>query len=98
MTAAPAAGGVIVFDENPLLVAAVAEPDVMRRVADTVLGALASMRDDDRQILLDTFETWLHSHGSADLAAQQLFCHPNTVRQRLRRLEERTGRTLADPA
>jgi hypothetical protein len=97
MTAAPASGGVIVFDDNPLLVAAVAEPDVMRRVADTVLGALASMRDDDRQILLDTFETWLHSHGSADLAAQQLFCHPNTVRQRLRRLEERTGRSLSDP-
>lgn len=97
MTAAPASGGVIVFDENPLLVAAVAEPDVMRRVADTVLGALGSMRDDDRQILLDTFETWLHSHGSADLAAQQLYCHPNTVRQRLRRLEERTGRSLADP-
>jgi hypothetical protein len=97
MTAAPASGGVIVFDESPLLVASVAEPDVMRRVAGTVLGALASMRDDDRQILLDTFDTWLHSHGSADLAAQQLFCHPNTVRQRLRRLEERTGRSLADP-
>jgi PucR C-terminal helix-turn-helix domain/GGDEF-like domain len=97
MTAAPPKGGVIVFDENPLLVAAVAEPDVMRRVADTVLGALASMHDDDRQILLDTFDTWLHSHGSADIAAQQLFCHPNTVRQRLRRLEERTGRSLSDP-
>jgi DNA-binding PucR family transcriptional regulator len=97
MTAAAPSGGVIVFDDNPLLVASVAEPDVMRRVADTVLGALASMRDEDRQILLDTFETWLHSHGSADLAAQQLFCHPNTVRQRLRRLEERTGRSLADP-
>jgi PucR C-terminal helix-turn-helix domain/GGDEF-like domain len=97
MTAAPPNGGVIVFDDNPLLVASVAEPGVMRRVADTVLRPLASMRTDDRRILLDTFETWLHSGGSADLAAQQLFCHPNTVRQRLRRLEERTGRSLADP-
>jgi hypothetical protein len=97
MTAAPSGGGVIVFDDNPLLVASVAEPDVMRRVAGTVLGALASMRDEDRRILLDTFDVWLHSRGSADLAAEQLFCHPNTVRQRLRRLEERTGRSLADP-
>jgi hypothetical protein len=97
MTAAPISGGVIVFDDNPLLVAAVAEPDVMRRVADNVLGALAGMRAEDRKILLDTFEVWLHSRGSAELAAEQLFCHPNTVRQRLRRLEERTGRSLADP-
>jgi PucR C-terminal helix-turn-helix domain/GGDEF-like domain len=97
MTAAPAGGGVIVFDDNPLLVASVAEPDVMRRVADTVLGPLATMRTDDRRILLDTFAAWLHARGSADLAGQQLFVHPNTVRQRLRRLEERTGRSLGDP-
>jgi DNA-binding PucR family transcriptional regulator len=97
MTAAPVGGGVIVFDDNPLLVASVAEPDVMRRVADTVLGPLATMRTDDRRILLDTFAAWLHARGSADLAGQQLFVHPNTVRQRLRRLEERTGRSLGDP-
>jgi hypothetical protein len=97
MTAAPPTGGVIVFDDNPLPVAAVAEPDVMRRVADNILGPMRSMRDEDRQILLDTFEAWLHSHGSADQAAQRLFVHPNTVRQRLRRLEERTKRSLANP-
>jgi DNA-binding PucR family transcriptional regulator len=34
---------------------------------------------------------------SASKAAEYLFCHPNTVRHRLRRLQERTGRSLADP-
>jgi PucR C-terminal helix-turn-helix domain/GGDEF-like domain len=97
MTAAPPSGGVVVFDDNPILIASVAEPEVMRRVASNILATLASMRADDRQILLDTFDAWLHSHGSADLAAQRLFVHPNTVRQRLRRLEERTKRSLADP-
>jgi hypothetical protein len=97
LTAAPLSGGAIVFDDNPLLVASVAEPAVMRRVADTVLGPLATMRPDDRQILLDTFAAWLHAGGSADLAGQRLFVHPNTVRQRLRRLEERTARSLGNP-
>jgi DNA-binding PucR family transcriptional regulator len=69
----------------------------MRRIAATVLGPLATMGSADRQILLTTFHVWLRSHGSPDIAAQELFVHPNTVRQRLRRLESRTGRSLTDP-
>ena len=42
-------------------------------------------------------ETRLDSGGSANQAASTLFCHPNTVRHRLRRLEQRTGRSLAHP-
>jgi sugar diacid utilization regulator len=30
-------------------------------------------------------------------AAAELFCHPNTVRYRLRRIEAGTGRVLANP-
>jgi len=97
MTGSPRDGGVTVFDEAPLSVTAVAEPDVMRRVAETVLGPLDSMRPDDRAILLDTLEAWLDAGGSADAAGTALFCHPNTVRQRLRRIEERTARSLSDP-
>jgi DNA-binding PucR family transcriptional regulator len=55
------------------------------------------MRPDDREILLHTLDVWLDCGGSADLAAERLFCHPNTVRQRLRRIEDRTGRSLAKP-
>ncbi|MER6259283.1 helix-turn-helix domain-containing protein, partial [Streptomyces sp900105245] len=35
-------------------------------------------------------------HVTAD-AAEGLFVHPNTVRYRLRRIEELTGRSLTDP-
>ncbi|MER6427529.1 helix-turn-helix domain-containing protein [Streptomyces sp900105245] len=35
-------------------------------------------------------------HATAD-AAERLFVHPNTVRYRLRRIEELTGRPLTDP-
>src|SRR4051794_13990284 len=48
MTGSPRDGGVTAFDEAPLSVTAVAEPEVMRRVAETVLGPLESMRPDNR--------------------------------------------------
>jgi DNA-binding PucR family transcriptional regulator len=34
---------------------------------------------------------------SPEAAAVALFCHPNTVRHRLRRLENATGRQLRKP-
>ena len=55
------------------------------------------MPDEDRIVLLDTFGAWLDSAGSAEETAQRIHVHPNTVRYRLRRLEERTGRSLSDP-
>jgi hypothetical protein len=88
---------VTVFDRAPLAVAAVGSPDVMARFADNVLGGLDGVPSEDRAILLDTFEAWLDGGGSANDAATRLYVHPNTVRYRLRRLEERTGRSLTDP-
>jgi PucR C-terminal helix-turn-helix domain len=37
------------------------------------------------------------SGGSASQAAARLFCHPNTVRHRLRRISAATGRSLSAP-
>ena len=88
---------VTLFDRDPLAVAAVGAPEVMRRVADGILGALDRIPAGQRALLLHTFGAWLDSGGSADTAAGLLFCHPNTVRHRLRRLEEHTGRSLTDP-
>jgi hypothetical protein len=88
---------VTVFDQAPLAVAAVGSPDVMARFVHNVLGGLDDVPRDDRAVLLDTFEAWLDSGGSANDAAAGLFCHPNTVRYRLRRIEEHTGRSLTDP-
>ncbi|WRZ26158.1 helix-turn-helix domain-containing protein [Streptomyces sp. NBC_00243] len=51
----------------------------------------------DRELLLDTLDAWFACGGSADEAAKRLYVHPNTVRTRLRRITERTGRSLTDP-
>ncbi|MBB5874401.1 hypothetical protein F4553_007835 [Allocatelliglobosispora scoriae] len=97
LRACTAARLVTVFERQPLAVAAAGTPDVMRRVARTTLEGLAGLPAADRALLLRTFGAWLDHRGSADATATVLHCHPNTVRYRLRRLEEYTGRSLADP-
>jgi PucR C-terminal helix-turn-helix domain/GGDEF-like domain len=88
---------VALFAGVPLATAAAADPEVMQRVADAILGPLDQIPATDRDALLGTLGTWLDHGGSADRAAAALYCHPNTVRHRLRRLEQRTGRSLSDP-
>jgi DNA-binding PucR family transcriptional regulator len=62
-----------------------------------VFGGLDKLTRDDREVLLDTLSAWSTHNGSANETAVHLYCHPNTVRYRLRRLEERTGRSLSSP-
>lgn len=87
---------VVPFGSDPLAIAAVAEPDVMARIAARALAGLAELSPRDRRVLLETFGAWLDS-GSADVTAQALYVHPNTVRHRLRRIETLTQRSLNDP-
>jgi hypothetical protein len=88
---------VTVFDRDPLAIAAASAPLIMRTVSRTTLGRLDRMPGRDRALLLGTFGAWLDADGSADRAAAALFCHPNTVRHRLHRLQEQTGRSLSQP-
>ena len=88
---------VTVFDRDPLAIAAASAPQVMRTVSRATLGPLGRMPGRDRALLLGTFGAWLDAGGSADRAAAALFCHPNTVRHRLRRLQDQTGRSLSQP-
>jgi len=88
---------VTVFDDTPLALAAVSAPEVMTRIRSSVLGRLDGMPAEERAILVDTFRAWLAAGGSANDTAAQIYCHPNTVRHRLRRIEELTGRTLTRP-
>lgn len=98
MTASrPDRAPITAFDRDVMAVVSVGAPEVMTRVAANVLGPLDVLPDHERAALLDTLEAWLDNGGSAERAAQQLYVHPNTVRQRLRKLEHQTGRAVADP-
>jgi DNA-binding PucR family transcriptional regulator len=69
----------------------------MQRVAATILAGLDDLTPADQSTLLDTFGVWLDNEGSARRTAELLFCHPNTIRHRIRRLERHTGRSTTDP-
>jgi len=89
---------VTVFDQAPVAVTVASTPEVVAHLAGSVLGPLAGLPAGERSVLLDTLEAWRDSGGSAAQAAARLFCHPNTIRHRLRRIADATGRSLTAPA
>ena len=93
----PRKAGVRVFDSSPLAALMVCEPTEGRRLADEVLGAVLGLPPEDRAPLLETLNAYLEHNGSAERSAEVLYCHPNTVRYRLRRIQELTGRSLSTP-
>jgi hypothetical protein len=88
---------VAVFDGSILASAAVSAPEVMVKLVSPMMQRFAELSDDERQILFETFQVWLENDGQLGTAAELLFCHPNTVRYRLHRIEQRTGRCLSRP-
>jgi hypothetical protein len=88
---------VAVFDGSILATAAVSAPEVMVKSAGTALDGFSDLPDDERETLFDTFRQWQETDASVDAAAERLICHPNTVRNRLRRIEKHTGRSLSRP-
>jgi sugar diacid utilization regulator len=98
VTAKPPADSLVtVFDDSPLAIAAVSAPEVMAKIRSSVLRRLNELPPAERTILLDTFQAWFEAGGSANDTAEKIFCHPNTVRHRLRRIEELTSRSLSRP-
>ncbi|AFM18020.1 regulator of polyketide synthase expression [Mycolicibacterium chubuense NBB4] len=65
--------------------AAALETDVMRPLADA------------GPALMDTLDAYLDSGGAIEACARRLFVHPNTVRYRLRRIADFTGRDPTVP-
>jgi hypothetical protein len=85
------------FDGSILSTAAVSAPEVMVKLVTPTIERFAEIGHDERDTLFDTFRVWLQSDGSLRTAGELLFCHPNTVRYRLHRIEQRTGRSLSRP-
>ncbi|MEV5322226.1 helix-turn-helix domain-containing protein [Streptomyces sp. NPDC052687] len=94
----PADGGTIRLAEHLPAALVVSSPELGATLADRVLGPLERVDPADREILLATLATWLSCDGSAQRAGERLYCHRNTVLNRLRRFEQLTGRSLARPS
>jgi hypothetical protein len=85
------------FDGSILSTAAVSAPEVMVKLATPIMECFAELTADERDVLLETFRVWLENNGSLSTVGELLFCHPNTVRYRLHRIEQRTGRSVTRP-
>ncbi len=94
-----AAGGasVVPLDESPLSVLVAAAPDEANHLTRRVLAPLLALPADERGLLLQTLDAYLTCGGSTKRAASRLFCHPNTVRYRLHRIETELKRSLNEP-
>ena len=85
------------FNDRPLSVLAAASPQVALETARAVLGGVLELPPDDRDLLLATLHAWVECGGSVKAAGALLFCHPNTVRHRLHRIEVGASRDLKRP-
>jgi hypothetical protein len=94
----PGDKGVALFDEHPVGALVVRSPELSERIARSLLGPLLALEDDERDTLLGTLRTYFQEAGSTAQTAERLFCHRNTVRNRLQRIESLTDRSLTDPA
>jgi hypothetical protein len=88
---------VSLFDGSILASAAVSAPDVLVKLVAPTLDSFAALSDQERDVLYETFQAWVDNDGSTRAVGELLFCHPNTVRYRLHRIEQRTGRSLSKP-
>ncbi|WP_222192720.1 PucR family transcriptional regulator [Modestobacter italicus] len=94
----PAGGGRVVSIDDRLPEALLSSsPEITRRLVDQSLGRLLDLSGEERDVLLDTLTAFLAADGSPTRAADQLYCHRNTVMHRLRRIEQVTGRSVTDP-
>lgn len=85
------------FDQRIPASLMMSRPDLATELATQVLRPVYELPVSDRETLLHTLAVWLDSGGSLIGAGRQLYCHRNTVQNRLRRLEELTGRSFGRP-
>jgi hypothetical protein len=95
-TQSPDVPGLAVLDDRLPEALVVASPRLAHRLAAKTLGRVLDLEDEERQVLLDTLRAWFGADRSPSRAGELLYCHRNTVLNRLRKLEQLTGASLED--
>lgn len=72
-------------------------PEVSALLVEEVLGGLLGQAPRQTTLLLETLAALLEHDGSPTRAAEELYCHRNTVAYRMRQIETLTHRDLQDP-
>jgi purine catabolism regulator len=78
------------------LLLSMTEPDALRAFADALLAPLDRYDGEQRGELLPSLEAFLRHNARWETAASELYVHRHTLRYRMRKVEELTGRDLSN--
>ena len=95
--ATPGSSEVVRYEESRIAALLAAQAELADSLVTGVLGPLSRLNEADQAILLQTLRAWFETNGSPMEAAKVLHCHHNTVRYRLGKLSQLTGRDLNSP-
>lgn len=90
--------GVVALEDVLPAALLIAQPDLGQRLVHVVLGDVLALPGPDRDLMLETMRAWLAAEGSPSATAAALYCHRNTVLNRLRRIEILIGRSTESTA
>jgi purine catabolism regulator len=71
------------------------DDEALRLFCDSILGPIEASEGHYGGELMRSLEAFIEENGQWERAARRLYCHRHTLRYRIRRVEELTGRNLA---
>src|SRR5215211_8935778 len=71
------------------------DDEALRLYCDGVLGPLEDASGEYGDELIRSLEAFIEQNGQWEKAARELYCHRHTLRYRIRRVEQLTGRDLS---
>jgi len=71
------------------------DDEALRLYCDSVLAPLADASGEYGDELIRSLEAFIEQNGQWEKAARELYCHRHTLRYRIRRVEQLTGRNLS---
>ncbi len=72
------------------------DDEALRLYCDSVLGPLEDASGEYGDELIRSLEAFIEQNGQWERAARELYCHRHTLRYRIRRVEQLTGRDLSN--
>jgi purine catabolism regulator len=71
------------------------DEEALRLFCDSILGPIEAGDGHYGGELMRSLEAFIEENGQWERAARRLYCHRHTLRYRIRRVEELTGRSLS---
>ena len=71
------------------------DDEALRLFCDSILGPIEAGEGHYGGELMRSLEAFIEENGQWERAAKRLYCHRHTLRYRIRRVEELTGRNLS---